>query len=262
MSKNQFVINLQLVLLSFVLVFFLSGCNNGDDEGEPTEEEEFSNPCNLPECYVETTTTASSLSPTAIVVTNSYTVINGRKRLTSTSQQASIGNVVTTIEYNAEGKSIGTKTKVNGTQTNSSVTEYSNNNRTVTTTSYDASNASTGYAVSQLDENMRVVRVDAYSPEGELQLYTVRSNFVGSEGDFPQLVQNFNASDDTIIQANAHTYKDCQIIKTIITDDSGTVIGETNNTIDERGLLRTSVSTLISFGLSIDSTTEYAYDCD
>ncbi len=217
------------------------------------------NPCNLPDCNVATTTTTGSGIST--MVTNSYTVINGQKRLTSIAQNTATGNLITTIEYDAQGRNIKTESKLDGTLLNYTVLEYSNNDRTVRTNSFNGANASTGYSITQLDENMRATRVDTYSQEDELQLYTVYSNFTNAEDNFPQLVENFDA-DGVIIKSDVHTYVDCQIIKTVSTDDSGTVIGEVNNTIDERGLLRTSVSTLSAFGVTLDTTTDYTYDCD
>jgi hypothetical protein len=80
-------------------------------------------------------------------------------------------------------------------------------------------------------------------------------------GSFPQLVQTYNST-NAITQTDTNTYQDCQLKKTVSKDGSGTVVGEVNNTIDARKLLRTSVATIFIQGFGITSTTQYVYDCD
>ena len=139
--------------------------------------------------------------------------------------------------------------------------EYSNNDKTVRANNYDAGGTLTGYNISNYDSNMRLNRTDNYTAEGILIGYTIFSDFLNSTGSFPQLVQTYDAN-ASITQTDVHTYQDCQLIKTVSKDGSGTIIGELNNTIDSNGLLRTSVATVYTQGFAITSTTQYVYDCD
>ena len=213
------------------------------------------NPCNLPECYVERTT--SSTAAGNVTVTYGYTVVNGKKLISQITTGTGFGNVVTSIQYDAQGRRIKDETRFGGALQNYIEYQYSNNDRTVRANSYDAAGTLTGYTISQYDTNMRLTRTDSYTPAGALTGYVVYSNFLNIEGSFPQLVQTYNAN-NVITQTDTHTYQNCQLIKTVSKDGSGTVIGEVNNTIDARGLLRTSVATIAG----TTSTTQYVYDCD
>jgi len=217
------------------------------------------NPCNLPECYVESTTSATAGGN---VTTNfSYTVVNGKKLISQISVGTVAGNVVTSIQYDAQGRRTRDETRFGSILTGSIEYEYSNSDRTVRANSYDVAGTLTGYTISEYDANMRLTRTDSYIATGALTGYTVYSDFLNIEGSFPQLVETFDAS-GTLTQRDVHTYQDCQLIKTVSTDGSGTVIGEVNNTIDARGLLRTSVATIMAGGTTTTSTTQYVYDCD
>ncbi len=224
-----------------------------------TEGSGNNNPCNLPECYVETTSTITYGVTTTI--TYGYTIINGTKMLSSITAPNAFGNIVTTIEYNAQGKRVRDESKLNGSLQNYIEYEYSNNDKTVRANNYDAGGTLTGYNISNYDSDMRLNRTDNYTAEGVLLGYTIFSDFLNSTGSFPQLVQTYDAN-GTITQTDVHTYLDCQLIKTVSKDGSGTIIGELNNTIDSNGLLRTSEATIYTQGFAITSTTQYVYDCD
>ncbi len=217
------------------------------------------NPCNLPECYVEKTTTVSSGFTTT--VTYSYTVVNGIKKISSVSTASIAGTLVTSFQYNAQGLKTRTETKVGGSLQNYVEFQYSNNNKTVRGNNYDAAGTLTDYGIEEYDANNRLVRTENYTTTGVLNSYVVFSNFLAIEGSFPQLVQTYDAN-NTITQTDTHTYQDCQLKKTVSKDGNGTTIGEVNNTIDARGLLRTSVATIFVQGTTITSNTQYQYDCD
>ena len=218
------------------------------------------NPCNLPECYVEkTTTTASGFTTT---ITYGYTIVNGTKMISSITTATGFGNdIVISIQYDAQGRRSKVETKVGGSLQNYIEYQYSNNDRTERGNMYDAAGTLTGYTISEYDANMRLTRTDSYSAAGVLTGYTVFSDFLNMDGSFPQLVQTYDAN-NTITQTDVHTYQGCQLKSTVSKDGSGTVIGEVNNTIDARRLLRTSVATIFVQGMTITSTTQYVYDCD
>jgi PKD repeat protein len=217
------------------------------------------NACNLPECYVESTSTVTS--GVTATITYGYTLVNGTKMLSSITTATAFGNLVTSIQYDAQGKRTKDESKVGGTLQNYIEYEYSNGDRTVKGKNYDAGGTLTGYTISEYDANMRLTRTDNYTPAGALTGYTVFSDFLNTEGSFPQLVQTYDAN-NTIAQTDVHTYQDCQLKSTVSKDGSGTVIGELNNTIDASNLLRTSVATIYVQGFAITSTTQYVYDCD
>ncbi|WP_338793081.1 PKD domain-containing protein [Bernardetia sp. MNP-M8] len=217
------------------------------------------NPCNLPECYVEKTTTVSSGFTTTVTYT--YTVVNGIKKISSVSTASIAGTLVTSFQYNAQGLKTRTETKVGGSLQNYVEFQYSNNNKTVRGNNYDATGTLTDYGIEEYDANNRLVRTENYTTAGVLNSYVVFSNFLAIEGSFPQLVQTYDAN-NTITQTDTHTYQDCQLKKTVSKDGNGTTIGEINNTIDARGLLRTSVATIFVQGTTITSNTQYQYDCD
>ncbi|WP_375562948.1 PKD domain-containing protein [Bernardetia sp. OM2101] len=218
-----------------------------------------SNPCNLPECYVETTTSATVGGN--VTVNFGYTVVNGIKKISSITTGTIAGNFVTSIQYDAQGRRSRDESRFGGVLSNYIEYEYSNNDRTVRANSYDAGGNLTGYTISQYDTNMRLTRTDSYTPAGALTSYVVYSDFLNIEGSFPQLVETFDAN-GTLTQRDRHTYQDCQLLRTVSTDGSGATIGEINNTIDARGLLRTSVATINAGGTTTTSTTQYVYDCD
>ena len=181
--------------------------------------------------------------------------------LSSINTAAAFGNLVTNIQYDAQGLRTKDESKIGSTLQNYIEYEYSNGNRTVKASNYDAVGTLTGYTISEQDANMRITRTDNYSPLGALTGYTVFSDFLNTEGSFPQLVETYDAN-GTIAQTDVHTYQDCQLVKTVSKDGNGTVIGELNNTIDASNLLRTSEATIYVQGFAIVSTTEYVYDCD
>uniref|UniRef100_UPI0026101DF3 PKD domain-containing protein n=1 Tax=uncultured Lutibacter sp. TaxID=437739 RepID=UPI0026101DF3 len=218
-----------------------------------------SNPCNLPECYVQSTSTVSSGLTTTI--TYGYTLVNGKKMISSITTSTGFGDVVTSIEYDAQGRRSKDETKLGGSLQNYIEYEYSNGDQTVRANSYDAGGNLTGYTISEYDANMRLNRTDNYTSAGALTSYTIFSNFLNIDGSFPQLVETYNAN-NAITQTDVHTYQDCQLKSTVSKDGNATVIGEINNTIDANKLLRTSVATIYTQGFSITSTTEYVYDCD
>ncbi|MFD0760930.1 PKD domain-containing protein, partial [Lutibacter aestuarii] len=218
-----------------------------------------SNPCNLPECYVQSTSTVSSGLTTTI--TYGYTLVNGKKMISSITTSTGFGDVVTSIEYDAQGRRSKDETKLGGSLQNYIEYEYSNGDQTVRANSYDAGGNLTGYTISEYDANMRLNRTDNYTSAGALTSYTIFSNFLNIDGSFPQLVETYNAN-NAITQTDVHTYQDCQLKSTVSKDGNDTVIGEINNTIDANKLLRTSVATIYTQGFSITSTTEYVYDCD
>jgi PKD repeat protein len=213
------------------------------------------NPCNLPECYVTKTTSATAGGN--ITVNYGYTVVNGTKKISQISTSTGFGNIVTTIQYDAQGRRSRDESRFAGTLSNYIEYQYSNNNRTVRANSYDAAGTLTGYQIDTYDTNMRLTRSDSYTPAGALTGYAVLSDFINTTGTFPQLVETFDAN-GTLTQRDRHTYQNCQLIKTVSTNGSGAVIGEINNTIDARGLLRTSVANIAGG----TSTTQYVYDCD
>ncbi|WP_338762133.1 PKD domain-containing protein [Bernardetia sp. ABR2-2B] len=217
------------------------------------------NPCNLPECYIEKTTTTSSGFTTT--VTYAYTTVNGTKLISSITTASIAGNLVTSFQYDAQGMKTRTETKLGGTLQNYTEFEYSNNNQTVRGNNYDAAGTLTDYTIDNYDANNRLVRTESYTAAGTLTGYTVFSNFLAIDGSFPQLNETFDAN-GTLTQRDILTYQDCQLIKTESTDGSGTSIGGVNNTIDARGLLRTSVATIIAGGTTIVSNSQYQYDCD
>ena len=217
------------------------------------------NPCNLPECYVERTTTVSSGFTTTI--NYSFTTVNGKKLISAITTSTIAGNLVTSFQYDAQGKKIKQETKIGGTLQNYITFTYSNGDRTVRGDSYDASGTLAAYTIETYDANMRLTRSETYTAAGGLTGYTVFSDFLNTTGSFPQLVQTYNAS-NVITQTDVHTYQDCQLKKTVSKDGSGTLIGEVNNTIDARLLLRTSVATIYAQGTTITSNTQYVYDCD
>jgi PKD repeat protein len=218
-----------------------------------------SNPCNLPDCYVQKTTTVSTGVTTTI--TYGYTTVNGTKMIASIDTSTGFGNVVVSIQYDAQGRRIKDESRVGGTLQNSIEYSYSNGDKTVRANTYDAGGTLTSYTISTYDTSMRLTRTENYTAAGALTGYTVYSNFLNITGSFPQLVQTYNAS-NAITQTDVHTYQDCQLKSTVSKDGSGTVIGEVTNTIDAQKLLRTSVATIITFGFNITSTTQYVYDCD
>ncbi len=218
-----------------------------------------SNPCNLPECYVEKTTTVSSGFTTTVIY--GYTVVNGQKLIASITTGTPAGNIVTSFQYDSQARKIKDEVKLGGTLQSTIEYEYSNGDKTVKANSFDASGNLTGYTISEYDTNNRLTRTENYSSNDALTGYTVYSNFVNIEGSFPQLVETFDAN-GTITQTDTHTYENCQLKSSVSKNGSGTVIGEINNTIDANKLLRTSVSTIITQGFSITSTTQYTYDCD
>ncbi|UMB55039.1 PKD domain-containing protein [Lutibacter sp. A64] len=216
------------------------------------------NSCNLPECYVEKTTTVSSGVTTT--VTYGYTVISGSKKLSSITTSTGYGNLVTSFQYDVQGRRIKSESKLGGSLQN--YTEYNyNNDQTVKANTYDSSGTLTGYSIDKYDANNRLTRTDIYSSDGKLGSYVVYSDFLSTEESFPQLVQTYDSS-NAITQTDTHTYQDCQLKKTVSKDGSGTVIGEINNTIDASGLLRTSSATIYTQGFTITSNTDYVYDCD
>ncbi len=217
------------------------------------------NPCNLPECYIETTTTVASGFTTTVTYT--YTVVNGVKKIATISTATIAGTLITSIEYDATGKRIKDETKIGGVLQNYIEYEYTGGGSTVRANTYDAPNTFTGYNISQYDANDKLLRTDNYDVSGALQSYTVYSDFVNIAGSFPQLVETFDAN-NTLTQRDVHTYQNCQLIKTVSTDGSGTQIGEVNNTIDANGLLRTSIATIFAQGVTITSNSQYVYDCD
>lgn len=217
------------------------------------------NPCNLPECYVERTTTNSAGGN--VTVTYSYTVINGEKLISEISTSTIGGNFVTSIQYDAQGRRIRDESRFGGILSNYIEYEYSNNDRTVRANSYDASGNLTGYSISQYDANERLTRTDNHDATGTLTSYTIYSDFLNIAGSFPQLVETFDAG-GTLTQRDVYTYQNCQLLTTVSKDGNGTLLGETNNTIDSRGLLRTSVATIYSAAGTITSNTDYVYDCD
>ncbi|WP_298371193.1 PKD domain-containing protein, partial [uncultured Lutibacter sp.] len=218
-----------------------------------------SNSCNLPDCYVEKTSTVSSGFTTTI--NYSYTVVNGKKLISGITTSTIGSTIETSIQYDAQARRIKDETKMGGALQNYIEYEYSNNDKTVKGKNYDASGNLTGYTISEYDSNMRLARTDNYTSAGALTSYVLFSDFLSTEGSFPQLVQTYDAS-NAITQTDVHTYQDCQLKKTVSKNGSGTVIGEVNNTIDARNLLRTSAATIIVSGISISSTTQYVYDCD
>ncbi|WP_291720025.1 PKD domain-containing protein [Bernardetia sp.] len=217
------------------------------------------NPCNLPECYVERTTSATAGGN--VTVTYSYTTVNGKKLPSQISTSTIGGTFVTNIQYDAQGRRIKDESRFGATLSNYVEYEYSNNDRTVRANGYDASGNLTGYSISEYDANNRLTRTDNYDAAGTLTGYTVYSDFLSIEGSFPQLVETFDAS-GALTQKDVYTYQDCQLIKTVSTDGSGTLLGEVENTIDARGLLRTSKATIYSQAGTIVSNTDYVYDCD
>jgi PKD repeat protein len=218
-----------------------------------------SNPCNLPECYVETTSTVSSGFTTT--VNYGYTLVNGTKMISSISTSSLLGNIVISIQYDVQGRRSKDETTLGGSLQNYTEYEYSNGDRTVRANAYDAGGTLTGYTISEYDANMRLTRTDNYSQTGALTSYTVYSDFLNIEGSFPQLVETYDAN-GTITQTDVHTYQDCQLKSTVSKNGSGTVIGEVINTIDANGLLRTSNATIYTQGFGFTSTTQYVYDCD
>ncbi len=218
-----------------------------------------SNPCNLPECYVETTSTVSSGFTTT--VTYGYTTVNGKKMISSITTSTPAGNLVTSYQYNAQGLRTKIETKIGGSLQNYSEFVYSNGNRNVRINNFDAAGTLTGYGTEEYDATMRLIRTEAYTASGTLTAYTVLSNFLNIDGSFPQLVETFDAN-NALTQKDVYTYQDCQLKKTVSTDGSGATIGEVNNTIDSRRLLRTSVATIFVQGTTFTSTTQYVYDCD
>ncbi|MDD3722696.1 MAG: PKD domain-containing protein, partial [Lutibacter sp.] len=217
------------------------------------------NPCNLPDCYVKTTSTVSSGFTTTI--TYGYTLVNGTKMISSISTSTGYGNLVTSIQYDAQGRRSKDETKVGGSLQNYIEYKYSNGDRTVRGNMYDAGGTLTGYTISEYDANMRLTRTDNYTAAGALTGYTTFSDFLNIEGSFPQLVQTYDAN-NTITQTDVHNYQDCQLKSSVSKDGSGKVIGEINNTIDARRLIRTSAATIFVQGMTITSTTQYVYDCD
>ncbi len=213
------------------------------------------NPCNLPECYVERTT--SSTAAGNVTVNYAYTTINGVKKISQITTGTVAGNVVTSIQYDAQGRRTRDETRFGSILTGYIEYEYSNGDRTVRANSYDTAGTLTGYTISEYDTNMRLTRTDSYTATGALTGYTVYSDFLNTQGSFPQLVETFDAN-GTLTQRDVHTYQDCQLLRTVSTNGSGTVLGEVNNTIDSRGLLRTSVANIGG----TTSTTQYVYDCD
>ena len=224
-----------------------------------TEGSGNNNPCNLPECYVESTSTVTYGITTTI--TYGYTLVNGTKMISSITTPTAFGNVVTSIQYDAQGTRIKDESKIGGALQNYIEYEYSNGDRTVRANNYDAGGTLTGYTISEYDANMRLTRTDNYTQAGALTGYTVFSDFLNTDGSFPQLVKTYDAN-GSIAQTDVHTYQDCQLIRTISTDGSGAVIGEINNTIDASGLLRTSTATITTAGFTVTATTQYVYDCD
>ncbi len=182
--------------------------------------------------------------------------------ISSITTATGFGNdIVISIQYDAQGRRSKVETKVGGSLQNYIEYQYSNNDRTERGNMYDAAGTLTGYTISEYDANMRLTRTDSYSAAGVLTGYTVFSDFLNMDGSFPQLVQTYDAN-NTITQTDVHTYQGCQLKSTVSKDGSGTVIGEVNNTIDARRLLRTSVATIFVQGMTITSTTQYVYDCD
>ncbi|HEY9169816.1 MAG TPA: PKD domain-containing protein [Lutibacter sp.] len=217
------------------------------------------NPCNLPDCYVKTTSTVSSGFTTTI--TYGYTLVNGTKMISSITTSTGYGNLVTSIQYDTQGRRTKDETKLGGTLQNYIEYQYSNNDRTVRENMYDAAGTLTGYTIDEYNSEMRLTRTNSYTPVGALTGYTVFSNFLNMAGSFPQLVQTYDAN-NTNTQTDVHTYQECQLKSTVSKDGSGKVIGEINNTIDAKRLLRTSVATIFVQGMTITSTTQYVYDCD
>jgi PKD repeat protein len=218
-----------------------------------------SNACNLPDCYVEKTTTVSLGTTTTI--NYGYSVINGTKKMSSITTATGYGNLVVSIQYDTQGRRIKDESRFSGALQNYTEYEYSNNNQNVKVSMYDAGGTLTGYSLEQYNANKHLTRSEGYSPAGVLTGYVVYSNFLNTDGSFPQLVETFDAN-NTITQTDVHTYEDCNLKRTVSRDGSGTVIGEVNNTIDSNRLLRTSVATIIAQGTTIKSTTQYVYDCD
>ena len=236
-----------------------SGSNEITKTITVTEGSGNNNPCNLPECYVESTSTVTYGITTTI--TYGYTLVNGTKMISSITTPTAFGNVVTSIQYDAQGTRIKDESKIGGALQNYIEYEYSNGDRTVRANNYDAGGTLTGYTISEYDANMRLTRTDNYTQAGALTGYTVFSDFLNTDGSFPQLVKTYDAN-GSIAQTDVHTYQDCQLIRTISTDGSGAVIGEINNTIDASGLLRTSTATITTAGFTVTATTQYVYDCD
>jgi len=217
------------------------------------------NPCSLPECYVESTSTVTSGFTTTI--TYGYTVVNGTKMLSSITAPTAIGNIVTSIQYDAQGKRLKDESKLNDALQSYIEYEYSNGDKNVKGSNYDASGTLTGYTLEEYNTDMRLVRSESYTAAGVLTGYVVFSDFLNSTGSFPKLVQTYDAN-GAIAQTDVHTYENCNLKSTVSTDGTGTVIGELDNTIDTDGLLRTSVATVYAQGFAISSTTQYVYDCD
>ncbi|MGV8946848.1 MAG: PKD domain-containing protein [Lutibacter sp.] len=217
------------------------------------------NPCNLPDCYVKTTTTVSLGFTTT--VSYSFTVVNGKKLLSSVTTSSPGGTIVLSFQYNAQGMKTKMESKVGGSLQSYINYTYSNGNRTVRGDSYNAAGTPAGYTIENYDTDMHLTRSEAYTPAGILTGYSVFSDFLPIEGTFAKLVKSYDGN-NTLTQTDVHTYQDCQLIKSVSTDGSGTLIGEVNNTLDSRRLLRTSVAKTYTQGMIITSNTQYVYDCD